>query len=92
MTQETSKLAYFTEVLPTLSDRHKRVLGALGEVWDATNMELAERLDWSINRITPRCLELRLKGLVEKAGQRQCRITGRTAICWRLKGKEKRLF
>ena len=87
--QETSKQAYFSEVLPTLSDRHQKVLEVLSTVPDATNNELSKMLAWEINRVTPRINELvnreePLKPLVEQAGKRACRITGRTAIAWRV--------
>lgn len=44
MIQETSKQAYFSEVLPTLADRHRKVLEALSGVDNATNNELAHLL------------------------------------------------
>src|ERR1051325_11432502 len=95
MIQETSAQAYFTEVLPTLTDRHQKVLQVLSTVPDATNSELSRMLGWEINRITPRIHELvhpkdnNQKPLVEEVCKRQCWITGRTAIAWRVTRKEK---
>ena len=91
-TQDTSLQAYFTEVLPTLSDRHQKVLQILATVPNATNSELSRMLGWEINRVTPRIFELREKELVVEAGKRKCKITGRTALVWRVKGKENTLF
>ena len=50
MIQEISAQAYFTEILPTLSDRHQKVLQVLSTVPDATNSELSRMLGWEINR------------------------------------------
>lgn len=90
MIQETSQLA-FQEVLPTLSDRHQKVLQVLSTVPDATNSELSRMLGWEINRVTPRVNELvnLEKPLIEQARKRSCKITGRTAIAWRVTRKEK---
>ena len=44
-----------------------------------TNMELAEILSWSINRVTPRIGELRNLGYVREFCVRKCRITGSNA-------------
>lgn len=92
MIQPASQQAYFTEVLPTLSDRHQKVLQVLATVPNATNSELSRMLGWEINRITPRIFELREKKLVVEANKRKCRVTGRTAIAWKVKGKENTLF
>lgn len=49
-------------------------------------------LGWEINRITPRIFELREKKLVVEASKRKCKVTGRTAIAWKVKGKVNTLF
>lgn len=96
MTQETSKQAYFTEVLPTLADRHRKVLEVLSTVPDATNSELSRMLGWEINRVTPRVNELAfpkekdVKPLIQQAYKRPCKITGRTAIAWKVVGLSER--
>jgi hypothetical protein len=96
--QDTSLQAYFTEVLPTLADRHRKVLEVLSTVDNATNNELKEMLGWEINRVTGRVNELAFpkdknkKPLIEIAYKRPCKITGRKAIAWRVKGKENTLF
>jgi len=89
-TQETSHHAYFTEVLPNLADRHRKVLEVLSTVPDATNNELKIMLGWEINCVTGRTNELAFpkdenkKPLIEAAYKRPCKITGRTAIAWRV--------
>jgi predicted ArsR family transcriptional regulator len=88
MIQPTSQQAYFTEVLPTLADRHQEVLKYLATVEDATNSEISEALKWSINRVTGRIFELREKGLVEEATERKCKITTRNVKAWRVVKKQ----
>lgn len=78
-----SLTAYFNEVAPTLGARQIKVMEVFecGEAF--TNSEIAERLGWSINRVTPRVLELRRLGVLEEGGLRTCRITGRTVNTWK---------
>jgi len=91
--QSTSLEVFFGEVLPNLRERQGQVLDIFLEnpVLDFTNMELAQELGWSINRVTPRVYELRGKGkhnplhynpVLTESRRRECRITGRTAIAW----------
>jgi hypothetical protein len=82
MPRDTSKKAYKEEVVGTLSRRHAQVLTALEFLKEATNSELAIHLDWSINRVTPRVLELRTAGKVFDTGKRKCKVTGRLAHTW----------
>jgi hypothetical protein len=51
----------------------------------ATNAELAAQLGWTINRVTPRILELRTMGLVLDTGRRTCTITRSSAHAWKAK-------
>jgi hypothetical protein len=62
--QQPSLFSYHEEVIPTISDRQAEVLEVLGMNADMTNSELADALDWSINRVTPRIQELREAGKV----------------------------
>lgn len=64
MLQQTSLLA-FAEVRPKLGERQARVLDLLEEAGPLSNRDIARLLHWDINMVTPRCLELRQKGLVE---------------------------
>lgn len=81
--QDTSLKAFFNEVAPTLGARQIKVLECFEQGDELTNSEIAARLDWSINRVTPRVFELRKQGLLSEATKRTCRITGRTVIAWR---------
>lgn len=97
--QDTSLFSYFGEALPNTNKNHQKILGVLknGRQQDYTNMEIANFLGWSINRITPRVYELRglekdsllygLPPLVVQSTVRKCRITGRQALAWRLRGR-----
>jgi Mn-dependent DtxR family transcriptional regulator len=84
--RSTSQHVYHHEVVPTLGDRQEVVFNLLRdsqrENW--TNSEIAAALEWPINTVTPRVFELRKVGLVSEDVKRQCRVTGRTAIAWRI--------
>jgi len=93
--RDTSLEAYFGEVVPKLSQMQAEVLTVFYDnpVLDFTNMEVAEELGWSINRVTPRTYELRGKGKNNPlkhnppligSRKRPCRVTGRTAWAWSL--------
>ena len=84
MIQDTSAHAWAL-LTKDLTDRQKEVLDALRFFPDATNAEIAARLGWPINRVTPRMGELRTQGLVLEAGKRTCKVTGGTAHAWRAK-------
>lgn len=91
--QDTSLEAYYRVVLPSLGERHAQVLKVFTDnsTMDFTNMELAEELGWSINRVTPRVYELRGQGHNNKlkwnpvltlSRRRLCGITDRKAMAW----------
>lgn len=92
MIQETSLNAYLGEVVETLGTRQKAVLDAFTKKENFTNQELAEFLGWPINTVTPRCLELRRKGMLMLSGTRPCKSTGRMAMVFRLPEIKKTLF
>lgn len=50
-----------------------------------TNSEIAYYLEWTINRVTPRCQELRTMGLLIDDGKRMCRVTKSTAHSYKAK-------
>ena len=82
--QLTSLLAW-NEVKHTLGPRQSAVLSVLETKGPCNNLEIARYLELPINSITPRCKELRLKGLVCEREQRPCSITGRQSIIWEVK-------
>jgi hypothetical protein len=84
MIQETSLWAHELAA-KNLGAKQKEVVDALRFFPDATNAELAAYLKWPVNRITPRCLELRKMGLILEAGRRTCKVTGGTAHSWKAK-------
>ena len=84
MQQDTSLWAY-AQATNHIGAKQKAVLDALRYFPDATNAELGAKLGWPVNRITPRCLELRKMGLILDAGKRTCKITGSTAHAWKAK-------
>ena len=79
-----TSLNAWLHVKENLGRRQREVLIALHHLKEATNMEIANYLGWSINRVTPRVLELREMGLVKQSGIRECRITGNNARAWKL--------
>jgi len=83
---QTSLLA-FQEIQEKIPECQQQVLRALKILKEATNMEIADFLGWSINRVTPRTKELRDKDFVEQATIRPCKITGRAARAWKLAQK-----
>ena len=79
-----TSLDAWLNVQEKLGRRQREVLIALHHLKEATNMEIANYLGWSINRVTPRVLELREMGLVTQSKIRKCRITGNNARAWKL--------
>jgi hypothetical protein len=80
---QTSRQAYLVVPKETRRQQVLKCLRFSGE-YDMTNMELSRALNWDINRITPRVLELRRKGFVAHSCERPCRITGEVVNAWRL--------
>lgn len=81
--QDTSLHAYRMEVVPTLGERQQVVYDLLEKSHEnLTNSEIAARLNWPINCVTPRIYELREAGKVVADGKRTCRCTGRTCLAW----------
>lgn len=103
--QETSKIAYFSEVKPTLGARQEEVMSAFRTGKTFTNSELAAYLNWPINTVTPRVNELAhpypkkpskvafsRPALLEEKERRHCSKTGRMAIVWGIKHNTTDLF
>ena len=92
--QGTSLRTYFDDVLPEIDGKRREVLRVLidDQTMDFTNMELAEELVWSINRVTPRVFELRgrdkrfplRRPILVESRRRRCNVTGTTAIAWQI--------
>lgn len=86
MIQRTSRKAYLNEIAPTRGPRQILVLEAMDRLGEATNKELARALEWEINTVTPRTNELVKALIVEEVARRPCKITGRMAIVWAIRG------
>lgn len=84
MIQPTSLNAYLNEVLSTLGSRQREIVELFSKYPDLTNMEAAEILNWSINRVTPRVKELREKKVLISNKIRTCRVTGRKVWSWKI--------
>lgn len=80
----TSIDAYYSiDDLPT---RRRAVFNALKTLTTACNLDVADYLNWSINRVTPRMNELvNDEKLVEEAYRGFCKQTGRRVIFWKIK-------
>ncbi len=86
MVVDTS-LAAYDMIKHLLSEKQGEVLKVFLKHRDRTytNMELADALGWSINRVTPRTNELRKIGVIKTVGKRACRVTGNTAYAMDLR-------
>jgi len=81
--QITSLLAY-QEALKSLGEKQVKVYNKIKSLGrPVNNRMLSELMDWPINRVTPRVLELRELGLVEEAYTAQDTETKRQSIYWR---------
>lgn len=83
MVSQTSILAY-KEVEPKLGHRQRAVLEALETLGTANNKEIAQYLDWEINRVTGRVNELRTLKKIEIAYKGRS-AEGRTVQFYRVK-------
>lgn len=82
MKQDTSVNA-LKSVRPYLGQRQAEVMAVFNEPdTRLTNNEIAQRLGWSINCVTPRVFELRAMGKLTSFGKRPCAITGKTSMVW----------
>lgn len=84
----TSLFSYNTEIRPTLGSRQELVYNEIASHDDITNSELSGRLGIPINTITPRVYELRKSGVVIESRKRDCMVTGRTVIAWKVNNKK----
>ncbi len=82
---QTTSIEAYRENLAHLGDRQRQVLDAMHRYGKpVTNKELSRMVGLEINSVTPRIFELRSFGLVEEAGIRPCKISGRKAIAWKV--------
>lgn len=67
MMQELSLEAYICAI-KDLGLKQKKVYETIQRLQPCSNNDISTYLNWSINRVTPRVLELRKKELIEKKG------------------------
>lgn len=77
-----TSLIAFEEVLCNLGERQKVVLKAIQSLQPCSNLEISKFLGIPINSITPRCQELREKGLVIYYKKDICKYTNRLVYYW----------
>jgi len=80
-----TSLRAYKEIYDKLGDKQKEVYQMLKNLDSANNAILSRKLNWAINRVTPRVLELREAGLVIQDSIRPCPITGKLTCFWRIK-------
>ena len=80
---DTSLLAY-ADIKVELGVRQKAVLDVITYLGICTNTEISKFLGLPINQITPRVFELREKGCVVLDTKRECKVTGRLAMAWKV--------
>ncbi len=86
--QDTSLEAFFSFDQNELTERQEIVLDKLRELGPMSNKQIAAALNWPINTVTPRVLELRGKGIVVEHGDRISNGTGRKEKIWRALGTD----
>jgi predicted transcriptional regulator len=87
--QRNTAVQSYYEIISTLSDRRKRVYEALLEIQPACNLDISERLNLPINRITPRMNEMVGMGIVTEDHRGLCARTGKRVIYWKVNREEK---
>lgn len=92
MVRDTSLSAY-KEITADLCDKQRDVISAAASFErPVCNAELATKLNWPINCITPRVKELRDRGVLIEAGKKPGPPAGRKVHYWRLKCINETLF
>jgi Mn-dependent DtxR family transcriptional regulator len=80
----TSLNAYHGEIKETLGERQRQVLNIIRNSKNITNKEIANILKVDTCSITGRVKELRDYGLIFEDEKRNCNITGRLAMAWKI--------
>ena len=70
--------------LDDLSTRQAAIYMWIDMLKNATNLEISHKSHIPINQVTPRTNELVKMGYVEQFEKRTCKVSGRTAIAWRV--------
>ena len=75
----------FYEVLNNLGERQLQILKAIKKLQPCNNLQISKFLSLPINSVTPRCLELRTKGIVRLHHTSACPVTGRSSRFYSIK-------
>ena len=85
MTPADTRAAAYAELRPTLGRRQADVLSLVRLNPGRTALELARIAKWGDpNRLRPRLVELAHAGYIEPAGNRECAVSGKAAMTWRV--------
>jgi DNA-binding MarR family transcriptional regulator len=86
MVAQTSKDAYGS-IQYHITERQQQVLEAIEDLGTASNLDIAEHLRMTINRITGRVTELSKKEIIECIGTEMGRF-GKQVQIWKIKEKK----
>lgn len=81
--QQTSIEAWLTEAKPLAGKNQQKVLKVIQEHSAMCNQDIADVMQWPINSVTPRVLELREAEVIEFSHKDKHPRTGRTVNYWR---------
>ena len=79
---KNTSLNAYESIKPDLGKKQQDVLEVIENHPNLCNYEIAEKLGWPINRVTPRCKELREFGFVVDNGKKTCPSTNRESHMW----------
>lgn len=83
MKRQTSIQAY-NDIKPQLGQRQQQIYDAIKKFGCPTNLELSKWLGIPINQVTPRTNELVKLGKVVEHEKRECSVSHRQALTWRI--------
>ena len=81
--KDTSKKAY-KKIIKSLPEKRRDVYGAIKKLKTCCDVDIAEYLEWTINRVTGRRNELEKLGLVESIGKRMTRHSDIAVYHWQI--------
>lgn len=86
MTVRDTSLDSFTKLQPQIGYKQREVFDAFQSEGSSTDSEIMKVLGYTDpNKVRPRRKELVDKGLVIEDGKRECNVTGRTVMGWKVK-------
>ena len=82
--QQTS-IDVYHDIAQSLGDRQRLVYEAIRYLGCPTNLEISKFKKIPINQVTPRVYELREKGIVIQCEKRECSVSKRVVMSWRVR-------